>query len=404
MDRQAGATCGDNNGSCPAGCTFYEDSDCAACNPEVGLTAPIRPCSSAWPCTRLLETYTSINALDTPTDIPVCKTQWPEAEQLPIGCVRGGRGIFDDSTTGSPLSWRDSDGSPRYWCEYRPVNTSAQFKRPLLIFFHGSGGSADDIYDFTLLRDKARNFDLSGDASRPGFVLIASQGRNLHWPTDHPEEGSKHDSYHRNLSTNQDVLFVDHLIDTLVQEGVIDPQRIYLTGWSNGARFAAFYGIARHPTATAGGNRVAAVAVYSGGDPFENISSDQVPSCKQDPYPTTELPYFLISRNCDAVACNQAQYDAFLGDNWIMTPGNQAESWLDALSSVMNDPNVQRMMIGYTGALRSECLEVGTSPLCNTLMALRNHLCWPDGIADGGGVDHENDLLTYFREHPLPSP
>ena len=173
--------------------------------------------------------------------------------------------------------------------------------------------------------------NLSGDAGRPGYILVSVQGRNLHWPTVDPEEGSKHDSYHRNPAANRDVAFFDHLIDSLVAEGVADPKRIYLTGWSNGARFSAYYGITRHESPTPGGNRVAAIAPYSGGDPFENIASGQAPSCKQDPYPATTLPFLLISRNCDGIACNQEQFDFFNQSGWTMTPGNQAEAWLSTL-------------------------------------------------------------------------
>jgi poly(3-hydroxybutyrate) depolymerase len=227
-------------------------------------------------------------------------------------------------------------------------------------------------------------------------------GRNLHWPTADPEEGSKHDSYHRNPATNRDVAFVDHLIDSLVAEGVADPKRIYLTGWSNGARFAAYYGITRHETSTPGGNKVAAIAPYSGGDPFENIASTQAPSCKQAPYPATTLPFLLISRDCDGIACNQEQFDYFVLNGWTMTPGNQAEGWITTLTSPpMNDASVQWLKIDHLGADAGFCMATGPAS-CRIVLAVRNHFCWPDGVSDGGGNDRELDMLNFFKANPLP--
>jgi dienelactone hydrolase len=162
------------------------------------------------------------------------------------------------------------------------------------------------------------------------------------------QSGSKHDTYHRDLdapSTNRDVAFVDHLIDTLVAEGVVDPDRIYTTGHSNGARFASMYAIARHETASAGGNRVAAAAVYSGGDPFENIREGWTPSCRADPYPTSTLPHFLISRTCDGVACSEKQYEAFLDEGMPMTPGNCCEAWVETLRATIGSPVVEWQIV-----------------------------------------------------------
>ena len=76
-------------------------------------------------------------------------------------------------------------------------------------------------------------------------------------------------------------------------------------GWSNGARFSAMYGLKRFHSATPGGNRVAAVANYSGGDPYEDITLNRTPSCKVKNYPKSMLPILMISRTCDGLLCNE---------------------------------------------------------------------------------------------------
>jgi len=38
---------------------------------------------------------------------------------------------------------------------------------------------------------------------------------------------------------------------------------------------------------------------------------------------------------------------------------------------------------------------------CGPNRALLNHARWPDGVADGSGVDHEPRMLDFLRDHPL---
>jgi len=273
----------------------------------------------------------------------------------------------------------------------------------LLLFVHGSGGYAYTVYDTTSLRGKAPDVDLTGDTDRPGFILVAPQGRNLHWPTIHHQDGAKHDTFFRDPSSpasNRDIAYYDHLIDTLVAEGVVDTDRIYISGWSNGARFAALYGIARHATPTPNGNRVAAVVNYSGGDPFSNGYQGQVPSCQQAIYPTADVPLMMISRTCDSVACDAAQDQAFRDADVETSPGNIAEDWITTLRTTIADPYVTWLPITRNAVEVSE----GTcapSSLCSALTAIFNHLHWPDGVADASGVDFEPAMLQFMREHPL---
>lgn len=384
--------CQDLDGCCPMECDYLTDADCAMCDPSVGLTIPVPLCTSGYPCTDLLPTYglRGITEITEPSFVPVCRTS--------DDASAAGRPFFDD---GPPAQWVDRDGVTRSWCEYRPPGTSASSPRPLLVYVHGSGGSAQTVYDFTSLRRKAVDFDLSGDPARPGFVLAATQGRNLHWPTADPQDGSKHDTYHRDFADfhkNRDVAFVDHLIDELVGEAVIEEERIYIMGWSNGARFAAMYGISRHEQGTLnGGHFVAAVANYSGGDPYENIRDGFEPSCKQDPYPVSTVPYMLVSRSCDGVACSEEQAAVFRQTDPI-TPGNVAETWIRTLTDVIGVQDVEWWIVNYYGDRVRGC---APADLCTLTVAVLNHIRWPDGIDDGSGIDYEPDMLAFLRDHPF---
>ncbi len=367
-----------------SGCGEHDNS-AEICIQGVGLTRPSPTCSINEPCLDLVPIYAMFSPtttyLDTASDEPVCGTS-----------VRGlslGRPYYRD---GNARTWIDADGTIRYWCESRPAETSAQSTRPLVIWITGSGGSADSVYDATSLREKQPTFVLSGDPGRPGFILVSIQPRNLHWPTIDHQDGSKSEIYYRDLytpSTNADIAFIDHIIDILVIEGVVDRNRVYMMGWSNGARFTALYSIARHEQMTPGGNRVAAVANYSGGDPYTTFDYDK-PECALSDLPKSSIPYFMISRQCDLVACDA-------NTDLKVIPGNVAEPWISLLENDIG-ADVSWLVIDNLGNPKTTC---ASAAQCTESDALFGHLHWPDGIDDMGGVDHEPTMLEFFSDHIL---
>lgn len=358
------------------------------CNPVTGLDAPLSTCDQVL-CDRPA-TELGVDVVRGGTIVPLCRTE-----------SRWGRPLFND---GPPLRFDQLPGVERSACHFEPPGTSPASPRPLVIFFHGGGGgSADDVYNHTSLRSKAVSFDLSGDPARPGFVLLSVQGRNLRYPTAAPRDGRHHDFYFRDLdspSRNPDVAFTDLLIDRMVASGRVDPRRIYLMGWSNGAFFSQMYGIARHRRPTPGGNHVAAVAVFSGADPFAAIRKDQAPACQLDPYPHSDLPILIVSRACDLVACDQAQVDS-----WELTtppnPGQVVAAWMEDLSRKVHDPNARWMIVTGIGTVTENCTPAW---LCTLSVATINHLRWPDGVDDRSGNDHEPAMLDFLKAHPLMPP
>ncbi len=357
----------------------------ADCDPSIGATAPLPVCSSDNPCLAPSPTDDR-DLIEAASDAPLCATS--DADRPP----------FDD---GPPRQWTDPDGVLRSSCLYVPDGAGPDAPRPLVVFLHGAFGSADNVYDATSLRSKASDFDLSGEPSRPGFVLLSVQGRNLHWPTADPRDGAHHDNFHRDLavpSGNPDVANLDRLIDELVAGGAVDPSRIFVTGWSNGGFFAQLYAIARHEVATPGGNHVAAAAVFSAADPFHGARHGEEPSCRLDPYPTSEVPVFVVGRACDLVACDADQAAGLEADGVPVAPGFVAETWLDDLAGRVGDPNAERRIVNGFGVEVDSC----TGPaLCGPAIATLSHVRWPDGVADGSGVDHEADMLRFLAESPL---
>ncbi len=365
-----------------------------ACDGKTGLTRPVPVCSKKDPCVNILGTYkylpTPINVIDTPNQSP------PECTITERG-VRVGRQVFQD---GPPHEIKTSlDGATRHYCAYFPTVANPETKLPVVIFVHGSGGYGDSMYDTTSLRIKAPEFDLTGDPSRKGFILVSLQSRLLHWPTAGPQEGAKFDSYFRDYDANPDVEYLDKVIDELVSKKNADSKRIYLMGWSNGARFTSFYGLYRHHNPTQGGNYVAAISNYSGGDPFENIRDGFSPSCKIASYPESKIPFYMISRNCDGIACNTSQEERIKKDSKDpVTPGNNAQTWMHTLQEKIKNPNAQWQLINIKGKGVNRCTPTF---LCSVKFSFFAHLFWPDGHEDKSGRDWEPEMLNFLRDHPL---
>lgn len=333
----------------------------ATCNRKTGLGAPLAPCTPEAPCTSPLGAVTGATA-------------------RPPRCASGG--------AADPIvSWRDErSGDERAACVFTPSGASPAAPRPLVVFFHGSRGTADNVYEHTGLRARASSYPLSGDGASPGFVLASLQGRRLHWPAQHVE-GAHFDFYFRDLaapSTNPDVRATDRLIDQLVARGGVDPRRIYLTGWSNGATFAHLYAVARAKTPTPGGHRVAAAAAYAGGDPFRGLVEGESPSCELDPYPRADVPLLEVHRACDAlVPCDGAQRAAFK-----MPPGDDVRDWMEIFTRKIGGPPPEEILLDRAGRDATACAPAAA---CGAVEGIAAHLDWPK--------EAEPRVLAFLARH-----
>jgi poly(3-hydroxybutyrate) depolymerase len=372
------------------------------CNTSTGLQAPLPACSSETVCTRVASEL-NMAMIDTPTITPSCDLA-----------------VWDGRLTQNIL------GFTRHACIYRVPGASNISKRPLLLWFHpGGDGPADLAATETGLIDKADTFDLTGDPVRPGFTLVSVQGRNLRFPTAEPRDGRHHDFYYRDLnspSTNPDIANVDALIDAIVLEGIVDTNRIYVAGWSNGAFFSQLYAIARNTTPTAGGNRVASATVFAAASPFGDISwnpfnetiNEGTSSCNFA-IPASTVPIHITYRSSDAaVACDALQASCFSTE-----PGYTTDQWI--MQATLAGLQVTGLRLGglerFTpvalDAIAPSCTDysggcpVGacdTDPFGDTCLSIVNHARWPDGAYNNFplfGIDRENDMLQFLRDNPL---
>ena len=127
---------------------------------------------------------------------------------------------------------------------YVPSSYAAGQRAPLMLNFHGYGGTGEDHLEWA---------DMRTLAERDGIIVAYPTGTvmegSTHWNCSLPSEDNK--------STADDFGFVGALIDTVAAAYALDEERVYAVGYSNGGMMA--FGLACFLS-----DRVAAVGSVSG--------------------------------------------------------------------------------------------------------------------------------------------
>ena len=124
-------------------------------------------------------------------------------------------------------------GSSREYLLYIPSNIGNRKNLPVIFNFHGYFGQAVQFFNQT---------DLVEIADNNGVVLVYPQGSNLpagasHWNAAPPSSTSR--SF-VNKSNADDIGFFKELLDEINQDNMIDLNRVYVIGYSNGGMFSHF--------------------------------------------------------------------------------------------------------------------------------------------------------------------
>ena len=127
----------------------------------------------------------------------------------------------------------DFGGFKRSYRLHLPVRYDSQKSYPLVLVFHGAGGTGELAAEITGWQHKADTNDfiavfpdgVAKDPSRPQSFLRNPQ----FWNAGIASSG---------ITRPDDVAFILNLVETLKNDYKIDSQRIYTTGFSNGAAMA----------------------------------------------------------------------------------------------------------------------------------------------------------------------
>jgi predicted esterase len=277
---------------------------------------------------------------------------------------------------GESLGWTDADGTARAACLVTPPGVTAASPRPLLVWLHPSLFPMDSLL-VTELPSKIYTANLSDDPAKSGFLMLLVAGRDTQHYYPLPDDtGLGWDNWYRNVdrsspTLNVDVATIDHFIAAVKARGIVDPKRVFLSGWSNGSAMAELYGLN-----TPG---IAAAAVYSAPDPFR----DSTDPCPQPAFGNNRMGLFHIGNQCDIIGiCNSSE--ALLKD--LGTRGLARD-----VSSVRVSTTLQEVQ-GCDAACvaPADPANIAEANPQGTL----NHLRWPLGYTDR--------MLDYLKAHPLP--
>jgi poly(3-hydroxybutyrate) depolymerase len=281
----------------------------------------------------------------------------PPRERQPIAgpCVApaGTPAVQAERTGGRPacrrtriLEHRDAGGTPRYACVYEPSDVDARKPLPLLVFLHSEYDTPAALQKKTRLRTRQRFFDLSGDPRHQGFVVLAPQARRLggalRWDVDYT------------AADNLDARSIDHDVDQLLAEGLVDPRQIYAIGESRGGVMAALYAMLRP-------DRVAAYGVFAADAGRLAWSCDGAPT-----------PAAVLYRACDTVV-----------------PCADVEQWLRTRER--SGAPTYSLRLGVGKAEEPSC--VLSEGRCLPNAGTANHQRWP--------APREGELLEYLGRYSL---
>ncbi|HVT35903.1 MAG TPA: PHB depolymerase family esterase [Nevskiaceae bacterium] len=270
---------------------------------------------------------------------------------------------------GSVLNWTDPSGEARSACLLTPPGATMATPLPMIVWLHPSLAPQDSVLLTGLFTDRL-TADLGGSAT--GFVLLLPAGRDTaHYYPVPDNVGLGWDNWYRNLdrsspSLNVDVAAIDHFIAAAVATGVVDTNRIYLSGWSNGAAMAQLYALN-----TPG---IAAAAVYSSPDPFSDV---QDPGA-QAPFASNLTPLMDIHNQCDIIGICQTG-TAFHQHLATRYPG------------LVQNPVIISELFQQVDACDASC--AGQDMINEASPGTVNHLRWP--------VTWNAQMYAFMKAHPL---
>ena len=140
-----------------------------------------------------------------------------------LACARGEARVSDETspTSGTILH----DGLERSYVTLVPATYEDGESAPLVLALHGGGG------------DAVRMCKLKGGvqelAEEGGFIVICPEGVENHW-----NDGRELDKWRAHVEDIDDVGFLLSLIDHISEGYSIDPERIFVTGMSNGGKMS----------------------------------------------------------------------------------------------------------------------------------------------------------------------
>lgn len=280
---------------------------------------------------------------------------------------------------GQIINGTDNTGKMRSLCFYANPASTKEKPLPLLIWLHPSAVQTTLSFPLTGLDNVRQTQSLNNeDPSRLGFSYVLPLGRNTEHYYPIPDNNTPGwDNWYRNFdrssgNLNADVDWIDQSIAYAKKNVPYDSQRVFMSGWSNGAAMAEIYALNT--------DGIAAASVYSAPDPYR----DSQDPCTQVPYPKFATPIQDVHNSCDIIGiCTTGKY--FNDDLRKRYPNLNK-------SIVVIDP--------LTAAVKSRDENAQCDPACQGTCAVTTgtvaHLRWPSNR-------NTDTIFAFMKKNPLPA-
>jgi len=254
---------------------------------------------------------------------------------------------------------------------------------PLVLAFHGGGGTAAEMEQLTRFDDLA---------DKESFLVVYPQGVANHW-------ADARDSATSDPTHVDDVGFVRALLDDLKRLIAYDPARVYATGVSNGGFFVARLGCEV-------ADRIAAIGVIAA-----TVNAPEAARCA----PSRRISVVAMHGTADTIipAAGGASIEANGG--YILSVADAAQTWTHV------DGCAPQPDVAYEPDIADDGTRVRreTYPGCADGAAVVFYIieggghAWPGAPGFDTGttverstrdIDATTVLWRFFQAHPLPAP
>jgi polyhydroxybutyrate depolymerase len=290
------------------------------------------------------------------------------ATELPTGIATT---VSTTGLTPGDMTLTVNTGIERTALLHVPANYDPAHASPLVIVLHGFGLKAEDMVRITGFND---------EADQSGFLVVYPQGSG-----DKSAWNGGNCCGEAAVMKVDDVAFINQLIDEIMRIASVDPQRIYATGFSNGA-------IMSYRLACDLGSRIASVAPVSAAMEYPSCHPSRAISVlhfhgtadRLNPYEGGEIP------NSKMIATSVDDTIQF----WVQQDGCPSQPATESKGSILHDT--------YAPCAQDTAVELYTIQ--------GGEHAWPGGEAVTEQIGEPNMEISataimwaFFSDHPLPS-
>jgi polyhydroxybutyrate depolymerase len=280
------------------------------------------------------------------------------------------------------------NGIIRHYFVYLPRKFPEKGKYPLVLVFHGGGGKAETTMNTTGWPEKADENGFivvfpEGSRKHPEFIVqFGSNGQS--W-----NDGSGRENLFAAKKNIDDVGFINAILDEVTEHFPVDTNRIFATGFSNGASMT--FRLGRELS-----NRLAAIAPVAGADWLTGVIPENPPSM------------LYITGDADPMNPLEGGEVKILGRSYGVKPpvARMMNNWL-SLYSVPLCPIETETGSGVYGM--KYAWDGGEEEVLLYIIAGQGHV-WPGGIRklpvwlvgeDMGKMDATDLIWDFFKRHRL---